>query len=195
MSPAIVPPGELSTEDQRALLAERLRPDVAPSEPSPLSFAQQRLWFLDQLEPNSPRYNMPSVARLTGTLDSLALEQALNTIVTRHESLRTRIVCTDGEPEQVVDEEVRFKFQQRDLTGLAESEREPEMERLVREEVSRPFNLATDRVLRVVLLRLGAGEHVLLLNIHDIVSDELSFGIFYNELAALYVGFVTAQPV
>src|SRR3954452_15251885 len=174
MSPAIVPPGELSTEDQRALLAERSRLDAPQSEPSPLSFAQQRLWFLDQLEPNSPRYNMPSVARLTGTLDLPALGQALDAIVARHESLRTRIVCTDGEPEQVVDEEVHFRFQQRDLTGLAEPEREPEMERLVREEVSRPFNLATDRLLRVLLLRLGAQEHVLLLNIHHIVSDELS---------------------
>src|SRR3954451_2679183 len=140
MTTAIVPPGELSTEDRRARLAEQLRSVAGQSESSPLSFAQQRLWFLDQLEPNSPRYNMPSVARLTGTLDLVALDQALNTIVTRHESLRTRIVCTDGEPEQVVDEGVQFKFQQRDLTGLAESEREPEMERLVREEVSRPFN-------------------------------------------------------
>src|SRR3954454_7478602 len=120
MTTAIDPPGELSTEDRRALLAEQLRSVAAQGDSSPLSFAQQRLWFLDQLEPNSPRYNMPSVARLTGTLDLPALGQALDALVARHESLRTRIVCTDGEPEQVVDEEVHFRFQQRDLTGLAE---------------------------------------------------------------------------
>jgi amino acid adenylation domain-containing protein len=195
MSTAVDPPSAFSPEARRALLAEQFRLVTARSQSSPLSFAQQRLWFLDQLEPNSPRYNMLSVARLTGTLDLTALEQALNAIVARHETLRTRIVCTDGEPEQVIDEAVSLTLQRRDLSGVDESDREAELERMVREEVSRPFNLGTDRLLRVTVLRLQAEEHVLVLNIHHIVSDEWSFGIFFDELAAFYAGFVAGKPV
>src|SRR5437764_12590132 len=115
MSTAIDLPGELSTEDQRALLVEQLRLVTGQSQTSPLSFAQERLWFLDQLEPNSPRYNMSSVVRLTGRLDLAALESALNALVARHETLRTRIVFTDEEPQQMIDEDVDLKLAWHDL--------------------------------------------------------------------------------
>ncbi|MDB6110672.1 MAG: amino acid adenylation protein, partial [Pedosphaera sp.] len=194
MSNAVESSSPVSTEARRVLLADPLRPaaDCGPS--NPLSFAQERLWFLDQLEPNSPLYNMTSVARLTGRLDFAALKFALNVVVARHETLRTRIVSTDGEPEQIIDEDVSIKVEWHDLLPLDEVGREVEMERLVHAEVRRPFNLATDRLLRATVLRLGPETHVLVLNIHHIVSDEWSFGILFNELTSFYAAFLSGTP-
>ena len=183
-----------STEDLRALITERLRKAGGQVQSSPLSSAQQRLWFLDQLESNSPLYNLPSVARLSGALDVAALEKSLNTILARHESLRTRFISREGEPAQVIDEDVNLELRQQDLTHMDEAEREAEMQRLVREEVTRPFNLSTDRLLRATLLRLKADEHVLVLNMHHIISDEWSVGVLFRELSALYRGFVEGKP-
>ena len=141
----------VSTKDLRTLLTERLGKADEQAEASPLSFAQQRLWFLDQFEPNSPLYNIPSVARLIGTLDVPALEKSLNAIVGRHESLRTRFISRDGEPAQIVDEDGSLKLDAQQVAGNTEAERNAEMERLVREEVNRPFNLKDGRLLRATV--------------------------------------------
>src|SRR6516162_1676562 len=118
--------GTPDTETKRAIVAERLRQAALRQEPAPLSFAQQRLWFLDQLEPNSPLYNIGVVARLTGALHPEALGRALNTIVTRHEALRTRFICPNETPEQAIDSEVNLTLEFVDLSSIPRPEREQE---------------------------------------------------------------------
>src|SRR5437879_1398798 len=116
------------------MLAERLRHAAASARQSPLSFAQQRLWFLDQLEPNSPLYNIATVAQITGALDVPAFEHAFNVLIARHEALRTRFICPDETPFQVVDEHVHFKIRRVDLAASPAEEREAEARRIEREE-------------------------------------------------------------
>jgi amino acid adenylation domain-containing protein len=195
MRPETLSSTAISAGDLRSLLTDRLRKAGADAQPSPLSSAQQRLWFLDQLQPNSPLYNIPCVARLTGALDVGALKKALGAVVARHESLRTRFANVDGEPAQVIDEPTELPLAEQDLSELPESEREAEMERLVRQEIRRPFNLSADRLVRATLLRLKAEEYVLIINMHHIVSDEWSLKIFYRELADFYQGYVESKPV
>jgi amino acid adenylation domain-containing protein len=187
-------PDDLSAGDLRTLLATRLRKEVDSASLNPLSFAQQRLWFLDQLQPNSPLYNVTSVLRLTGGLSVGALEQSLNAIVARHDSLRSRFPTEEGEPMQVVDAEPGLELRREDLEAWPPFEREREMRRRIHLEVNRPFNLGTDRLIRATLLQLGAGEHVLILVLHHIVSDEWSLNILFRELGALYRGFVEGSP-
>ncbi|HEY0607972.1 MAG TPA: amino acid adenylation domain-containing protein, partial [Herpetosiphonaceae bacterium] len=156
----------------------------------PLSFAQQRLWFLDQLQPNSPAYNIPTAIRLIGRLDVAALKRSLDTIVERHEALRTTFTTlNDGQPVQVITPAQALPLPLTDLEALPEAEREPMARRLATEEVQRPFDLAQGPLLRVSLLYLGAEEHVLLLTMHHIVSDGWSMGVFVRELVTLYVAF------
>ncbi|HVG43862.1 MAG TPA: condensation domain-containing protein, partial [Longimicrobium sp.] len=162
-------------------IVPRAHRDVAP-----LSFAQERLWFLDRLEPGSTAYNLPSPLRLRGTPDTRALERALGEIVRRHESLRTVFREVDGAPVQVVVPFGGFTLAADDLSRLAEAEREAEMLRRVREEAARPFDLAAGPLFRALLLRLGEDDHVLLLSMHHIVSDEWSMGVLSRELSALY---------
>jgi amino acid adenylation domain-containing protein len=153
----------------------------------PLSFAQQRLWFIDQLEPGNSAYNIPAAIRLKGLLNLAALEQSLNEIVKRHESLRTTFVMVDGRPAQVIAPPLTIKLPVVDLRKLPETERETEVRRLVTEGAQRPFDLSQGPLLRVALLRLGDEEHVGLLTMHHIVSDGWSTGILIRELARLYV--------
>src|SRR4028119_1443147 len=156
----------------------------------PLSFAQQRLWFLDQLIPNNPFYNIPAAVRLSGSLNLAALEQTFNEIVRRHEALRTTFVMVEGQPIQVIAPVETRNFASlhavRDLRELPESERETQVRRLSSEEAQRPFNLSTDPLFRVTLLRLDEAEHILLLTLHHIVADGWSMGVLIRELAVLY---------
>ena len=161
----------------------------------PLSFAQQRLWFLDQLEPGKAAYNMPLVARLRGALDLWALQRAVDAIVRRHESLRTRFVAVNGRPAQIVDDDCRLRVRVDDLSALTGSEREVECKGRVRDEINRPFNPAEAPLTRVLLLRLAEKEHILVLTMHHIISDEWSLNIFVRELGAFYEGFATGEPV
>ncbi|HEY6186967.1 MAG TPA: amino acid adenylation domain-containing protein, partial [Pyrinomonadaceae bacterium] len=191
------------TLEQRAILEARLkkkrenvsrvptiprRPDAALSV---LSFAQQRLWFLDQLEPGNPFYNGAAAVRLNGPLNVEALRQSLNEIVRRHEILRTTFHAVDGQPFQVVNEWRPLGLPVSDLTVLAADAREDEVSRLAADEVRQPFNLAEGPLLRISLLRLAEDEHVLLLVMHHIIGDGWSAGIFIGELAKLYEAFST----
>jgi amino acid adenylation domain-containing protein/non-ribosomal peptide synthase protein (TIGR01720 family) len=159
----------------------------------PLSFAQQRLWFLDQLGAGVA-YSIPWACRLDGSLDVAALEASLNEIVRRHEALRTTFPARDGRAEQVVAPELPVPLPVVDLRGLPDSAREPEARRLVEEEALRPFDLARGPLLRARLLRLGETEHILFCNVHHIVFDGWSAGVLVNELTAHYGDFVAGRP-
>jgi amino acid adenylation domain-containing protein/FkbH-like protein len=178
-------PTQTETASKRELLAEQLR-KAAEAESIPLSFAQQRLWFLDQLEPNSPLYNVPVVVRLSGRLNVPALRQALNTVVARHEILRTCFVSNEGSPSQVVAEEMPVDLEIHDFVALPENQREIRAQADVRAEVNRPFNLSAGPLVRATLLRLRPDEHWFILNFHHIVSDEWSLKICFQELTELY---------
>ncbi len=152
----------------------------------PLSFAQQRLWFLDQLEPGSFLYNVPRAFRISGDLNVEALRRTFDVIVARHEVLRTTFATVDGNPVQDIAESLSVGLPIVDLSQLPEREREAEAQRRVLEEAQRPFDLQSGPLLRTGLLRLGEKEHVLLLTMHHIVSDGWSAGILFRELRALY---------
>ena len=159
----------------------------------PLSFAQQRLWFLDQMEPGSSFYNIPAAVRLRGALNIEALERTLSEVVRRHEVLRTRFLAVDGEPAQVIEPAAPIKLEVLDLSGLAEAERTAETQRLVEEESARPSDLTTGPLLRMSLIRLGAEEHVALVTMHHIISDGWSIGVLVREVAALYGAYVRGE--
>jgi amino acid adenylation domain-containing protein len=152
---------------------------------APLSFAQRRIWFLDQFEPGSSVYNMPTALRLTGTLNVGALVQSLTAIVQRHEALRTTFATDEhGEPVQVVAPVMVLPLPLLDLQGRPDPE--AEALDLAREEASSPFDLSTGPLLRATLLRLAPQEHILLLTVHHIVSDHWSMGVLFRELVELY---------
>jgi len=162
--------------------------------PRPLSFAQQRLWFWEQLEPNTPTYNLTSAFRLEGDLDRAVLERTLNEIVRRHEILRTSFMAVDGEPVQVVAPRKTLRVNLLDIGWLPAEEREAEARRLTAEEASRPFALNKAPLLRVKLLRLSPQEHVALVVMHHIISDGWSMGVLIDEVTALYEAFRSNQP-
>ena len=181
--------------EKRALLEAKLlggRTAAAPiprrsaTGPAPLSFAQRRLWFLDQLDPGRPYYNLPLALRLTGELDVAALSPALDGNVARHESLRTTYTARDGEPLQVVGASSAVPLERRDLSALSAGERGPALKRILAEELARPFDLGRDPMLRATLVRESAGSHVLVLLMHHIASDGWSLGILLQELADGY---------
>ncbi|HEX8872059.1 MAG TPA: amino acid adenylation domain-containing protein, partial [Candidatus Acidoferrum sp.] len=160
----------------------------------PLSFAQQRLWFLDQLEPESPLYNVPHIVRMTGKLDIAVLDRTLNEIVRRHETLRTRFETVDDQPVQVIAEELKLELAVRDLSSLPAGDRVQEARRLAMEEVKRPFRLSAGPLLRPTLMKLDEQDHVLILNTHHIISDRWSLGVLSQELAAIYEAYLEGRP-
>jgi alpha-ketoglutarate-dependent taurine dioxygenase len=159
-----------------------------------LSFAQQRLWFLDQLEPGSFAYNIPAAVRLRGALDVAALEQSLNEIVRRHEALRTTFHALEGKAVQVIAPSRPIALQLICLDELPEAEREAEAIRTTRAEARKPFDLSTGPLLRATLLRLDTEEHIILLTMHHIISDGWSMGILLDEVAVLYRAFSEGKP-
>ena len=173
---------ELSPE-KRALLALR----------NPLSFAQQRLWFLDRFEPGTPFYNVSLGLRLNGGLDRRALHRALLEISRRHEVLRTIFVDIDGQPAQIVDLQIELELPLVDLTSLSDAGREAELKRLNREQRRQPFALASGNVLRAMLCRIKENDHAFLLTQHHIVSDAWSKDILIREMAELYQAFSTGR--
>jgi amino acid adenylation domain-containing protein len=176
-------------DQDRAAAREQMIPRRESSEHVPLSFAQQRLWLLDQFEPGSVVYNMPAAFHLEGALDIMALEKSLNEIIQRHEGLRTTFSAVEGEPVQKILPRLLLKLQLTDLQELPESEREKELRRLADQEARRPFDIAKGPLLRAGLLRLDENNHVLLLTVHHIVSDGWSKGVLFHELSTLYKSF------
>jgi acyl carrier protein len=178
---------------QRMPKAAPLKP-VPRDRPLPLSFAQQRLWFLDQLMPDSPLFNVPVAARIAGSLSVPAAKRSLSEIVRRHETLRTTFAM-DSEPVQVIAPfRTSVALPVIDLGALSEASREPEAIRLAREDASRPFDLSRGPLVRVRLLRLGARDHMVSLTMHHIVSDGWSAGILLRELETLYSAFSEGKP-
>jgi amino acid adenylation domain-containing protein len=167
---------------------------VSREQELPLSFAQQRLWFLDQLEPGTGAFNIPHAVRLSGKLDVKVLEQSMQEIVRRHEGLRTTFCTREGRPVQVIEPVGRFRLPLAELSGLSLKVREAEARQLANEEAQRPFNLVHGPLLRIALLRLGEEEHVLLLTMHHIVSDGWSMDVLVRELNTLYLAFVAGKP-
>jgi amino acid adenylation domain-containing protein/FkbM family methyltransferase len=152
----------------------------------PLSYAQQRLWFIHQLDPSNVSYNIPMSVRLKGSLDIPALERTLTEVVRRHESLRTTFSVEDGEPVQVIHHPANFKLELRDFGELSDAERESETHRLVTEEAQQPFDLAAGPLMRASLIKLADDEHVLLATMHHIISDGWSMNVLVREVATLY---------
>ena len=160
----------------------------------PLSFGQQRLWFLDQLEPGSPTYNIPVAVRLNGDLDEGALLRALDELIRRHAVLRTTFEVVDRQPVQRVTVSETLDVPTVDLSALPALVREAETGRLAGTEARRPFDLARGPLLRATLLRLGSAEHVGLFTLHHIVGDGWSMGVLVREVAALYGAFLGGAP-
>jgi amino acid adenylation domain-containing protein len=172
-------------------------PPIEPidqSQPLPLSFAQQRLWFLDQLEGPSATYNMPAAFRIQGHLQVEVLEQVVSEMMCRHETLRTVFVMVDGAPVQVIKPPTPQTVAVIDLQDLPAAVQETEVKRLATEEAQRPFDLAQGPLLRVKLLQLSPDEHMLLTTMHHIISDGWSIGVFIRESIALYMAFVEERP-
>lgn len=159
----------------------------------PLSFAQQRLWFLDQLKPGNPFYNISRSVRLKGSLNVAALEQSFNEIVRRHEVLRTSFTDVDGHPVQKIASALNITLPIINLGELLEEKREIEVRRLASSQARQSFDLTQDALLRTTLLRLKEEEHVLVFTIHHIVADGWSAGIIVSEVAALYEAFSTGK--
>jgi len=160
----------------------------------PLSFAQQRLWFLDQLEPDSPFYTMPAALRLEGPLDVGALSRSLAEIVRRHEALRTTFPTVDGQGRQRIAEAWTLSLPVLDLTAEPPEAREAEVRRLAEQEARRPFSLSQGPLVRAALIRLAEQSHVLLWTMHHIISDGWSMGVLVREVGALYAAFAAGQP-
>ncbi|MCX7570500.1 amino acid adenylation domain-containing protein, partial [Tumebacillus sp. DT12] len=191
-----------------AALAERigsLREPSAPSEmmqiravgreePLVLSFAQERLWFLEQLMPGASTYNLPAGVRLHGELDSEALERGYQEVIRRHEALRTAFVTVAGQPRQQVLPLDGLRLTRVDLRTLSPDQREKELRTYVEAEARRPFDLASDALIRGVLLQVAEEEHLLLVTMHHIVSDGWSMRVFIRELGTLYESFRTGSP-
>ncbi len=184
---------------QRALLEKRLRgrSEARPAEiprrtdtgPAPLSFAQQRLWFHEQLEPGQPTYNVPIAVTLRGPLDVAALEASLHDIGRRHAILRTTFTAVNGEPAQIVAPAVDVPLTVTEAQSLSEADVEAELAA----EARVPFDLTQGPLWRARLLRLDATEHILQLTFHHIIFDGWSLGVFFRELSALYAAHVTGQ--
>ena len=160
----------------------------------PASFAQQRLWFLDLFDPGKSVFHLLYAVRFDGSLNLSALEQALNEVLRRHESLRTSFVMVDGEPMQAVARELKLELPVIDLLALGKEEAEAEARRWWQIEGERPFDLAVGPLLRAHLLRISADENVLVITMHHIITDGWSMGVFVRELATLYGAFCDGRP-
>jgi amino acid adenylation domain-containing protein len=160
----------------------------------PASFAQERLWFLDQFDPGSTAYIIPGAYYFSGPVNTVALEQSINEIVRRHEVLRTTFTVMNGQVVQVVAPTLTVTLQRVDLRKMSEGARRNEIERLAWQEASRPFDLTTGPLLRALLVQLSDSDQLLLLTMHHIISDAWSCDIFFRELTVLYNSYAVGRP-
>ena len=163
---------------------------VDRSQPVPLSYSQQRMWFLWQMEPDSPAYNVGGMARLRGVLDVGRFEAALQALIMRHETLRTTFPSVDGVAYQKVSPQTGVRMDWQDISALNETEREQRLQQLADHEAHTPFNLETGPLLRACLVKAGEQEHYLVLTLHHIVTEGWAMDIFARELSALYEAFI-----
>lgn len=180
-------------EARQKTAAPPLLPQPRP-ERLPLSFAQQRLWFLDQLTPESAAYNIPAALRIEGELNTAGLAFIFNQIVARHESLRTVFTTEGGAPYQQIQPQLTLPLAVVDLQGLPAAVQKTEMQRLAQAEATRPFDLSTGPLIRVTVLRLAEADHILLLTMHHIISDGWSVGVLIREIAAFAQSLVAGEP-
>ncbi|BDA68765.1 hypothetical protein CAL7716_029310 [Calothrix sp. PCC 7716] len=175
----------------------KLKADIIPKRQDgkniPLSFSQQRLWFIDQLYHSSSFYNIPIAFHIQGNLDIVALEQSLNEILKRHEVWRTNFRLVNGEPVQEIAPLLTWDLSIINLEHLSGKDWESEVKNLAAQEAKKPFNLAKGLLVRATLLRLSQKEHVLLVTMHHIITDGWSCGVFLRELSTLYAAFFTNQ--
>src|SRR5207248_3724874 len=160
----------------------------------PLSFSQQRLWLLDQLQPGNPAYNLTQAIRLSGQLDLEALRRSLNEVVQRHEGLRTTVSVVDDQPIQIIGPALQLDVPLLDFSHLPEAERESEARQVANRDAEKPFDLKTGPLFRATVVRLALDQHLLLLNMHHIVTDRWSLGVFSRDLAAIYRAFSEGLP-
>ena len=184
---------EIGTGITQPILPPPVKPAARGGE-LPLSFAQQRLWFLEQLEPHSPFYNVAAVVHMNGLLDFAALRRALNEIVERHEILRTIFGDVDGRPVQHVSEALRLLVPLVKFTDLQSPEKAAQVQELIEQEAKRPFDLVKGPLLRTTLLQLSGREYILLLTLHHIICDGWSMGVLMREMGELYVSYVNGRP-
>ncbi|WP_404483990.1 non-ribosomal peptide synthetase [Pseudomonas sp. HT11] len=163
---------------------------VDRSAPVPLSYSQQRMWFLWQMEPDSPAYNVGGMARLRGVLDVGRFEAALQALIMRHETLRTTFPSLDGVAQQKVAPQTGLRMDWQDFSALTEAERQLRLQQLADHEAHTPFNLETGPLLRACLVKAGEQEHYLVLTLHHIVTEGWAMDIFARELSALYEAFI-----
>jgi len=163
---------------------------VDRNQPVPLSYSQQRMWFLWQMEPDSPAYNVGGMARLRGVLDVGRFEAALQALIMRHETLRTTFPSVDGVAYQKVSAQTDLRMDWQDISALNEAERQLRLQRLADHEAHTPFNLETGPLLRACLVKAGEQEHYLVLTLHHIVTEGWAMDIFARELSALYEAFI-----
>jgi amino acid adenylation domain-containing protein len=185
---------ETALQGERSSQTPPLLP-VGRDQSLPLSFSQERMWFIHQLQPDSSAYNMGALTRFAGHLDLAALEHSFAEIARRHEDLRTTFATVDGQPVQVIAAEQTWRVNLIDLQGLPETDRENEALRLVRAEARQPFDLERGPLLRLTLYCLGQDVHLLFAAMHHIISDAWSMGILSRELMTLYNVSVAGQPV
>ena len=167
---------------------------VSRDQDLPLSFAQQRLWFLQQLSPDSHSYNLLDALRLEGNLNLLALEQSLSELIRRHEILRTTFPMVEGQPIQRIAPPSTVSLPLEDLQGLSKNEQTEHLQEIAIAFSLKPFNLAKESLVQFKLLKLGSQEYVLLLKMHHIIYDGWSLSIFFGELSQLYAAFVRGLP-
>ncbi len=173
---------------------QKLDQQLTHSNRVPLSFAQERIWFLDQLFPENPFYNIPLNLHLKGVIDIWALRETLMEIMRRHESLRTRFTVIDEEPVQIIEDEIPTFPSLVDLRNLTETDKKNEAERIVLEESILPFDLRKDLMLRAKLLFMDKEDYIFLLTMHHIASDGWSTGLLQNELSKLYCAYLRGEP-
>ncbi|MHC5716587.1 MAG: condensation domain-containing protein, partial [Nostoc sp.] len=184
----------LNNKKGQVFSRSQIVPQSRESNSFPLSFAQQRLWFVDQLQPGNSAYNISQPMRIVGCLNVTALEQSFHEVVKRHEVLRTTFTVVDGQPLQVIAPHLSFTLPVVDLQELSPNQKEAEVLRLASEEAQQPFDLTKGPLLRVTLLELATAEYALLLTMHHIVADGWAIGVLIHEIATLYKAFSVGKP-